>query len=191
LGGAQRAGAVDLNGLLNQKDLTPERLVRAFATFDFELSQQVQDPQTFLQRRKGDCADFSNLASAVLERRGYTAKMVVVMMPAQTHVVCYIKEAGGFLDYNHRQDAHPIIASDGSLEDIADKVASDFRSSWRMASFFRYRESSPVYLDTVFAPGSASAARAKRRKPAQDQISPAYDAKISGPAVSPVAAVIH
>jgi hypothetical protein len=140
-----------LNDLLNQKDLTPEGLARGFANFAFELRPQLQEPETFLQRKSGDCADYSNLAATVLTHHGYTIKMVVVMMSKQTHVVCYVKEAGGFLDYNHRADAHPVIASDGSLEDIAGKVAGDFRSRWQMASSFRFRSGSPVYLDSVFA----------------------------------------
>jgi hypothetical protein len=145
-----------LNELLNQRDLTPEGLAHVIAGFDFDLTPQVQEPEQFLRRKRGDCADFSNLASTILSHRGYTTKMVVVMMSKQTHVVCYVKEAGGFLDFNHRADSHPVIASDGSLEDIADKVARDFRSQWRMASAFRYHESSPVYLDSVFARGSSA-----------------------------------
>jgi hypothetical protein len=71
------------------------------------------------------------------------------------------------LDYNHRADAHPVIASDGSLEDIARKVAGDFRSQWRMASAFRYRSGSPVYLDSVFAMAS-SPGRSPRPGPGGD-----------------------
>ena len=153
---AGAVGAVDLNNLLDQKNLTPEILVRGFADFAFELCPQVQKPEVFLQRKRGDCADFSNLASTVLTHHGYTTKLVVVMMDEQTHVVCYVKEAGGFLDYNHRTDLHPIIPSDGSLEDIAGKVAGDFRSRWRMASAFRYRSGLPEYLDMVF-PAAPSA----------------------------------
>ena len=146
------AQACGLSDLVNQKDLTPESLARTFADFSFELAPQVQEPDAFLQRKRGDCADFSNLASTVLTQHGYTTKMVVVMMAHQTHVVCYVKEAGGFLDYNHRADVHPVIPSDGSLEDIAGKVAGDFHTPWRMASFFRYRKGYlPVYLDSVFA----------------------------------------
>jgi hypothetical protein len=90
------------------------------------------------------------------------------------------------LDYNHRADSHPIIASDGTLEDIAGKVANDFGSSWRMASAFRYRESFPVYLDSVFAPSSSSSRRANGRS-AKDRTTPTGAAKTSVPAVSPVA----
>jgi Transglutaminase-like domain len=160
---AATASAAHLGDLLDQKDLTPEGLARVMADFSFELTSHLQAPEAFLQRKRGDCADFANLASTVLTHHGYTTKLVVVMMSKQTHVVCYVKEAGGFLDYNHRADAHPVIPSDGSLEDIAGKVAGDFRSQWRMASAFRYRESSPVFLDSVFATESSPARSAVRR----------------------------
>jgi hypothetical protein len=166
------ASAGGLNDLLNKKDLTPEGLARVVADFAFELSSQVQEPETFLQRKRGDCADFSDLASAVLTQHGYTTKLVVVMMSKQTHVVCYVKEAGGFLDYNHRADSHPVIASDGSLEDIADKVAGDFHSQWQMASAFRYRKSAPVYLDSVFAT-KASSARSVAGEGAENRVAKA------------------
>jgi hypothetical protein len=169
---AATAYAGGLNDLLNQKDLTPEGLARGFADFAFELRPQVQEPETFLQRKRGDCADYSKLASTVLTHHGYATKLVVVMMAKQTHVVCYVKEAGGFLDYNHRADAHPIVASDGSLEDIAGKVAVDFRSPWRMASFFRYRGVSPVYLDSVFATESSPARPAAGRQAQAGQAAP-------------------
>jgi hypothetical protein len=147
---AHSAGAGGLNDLLNQTDLTPEGLARDFADFTFEQAQQVQPPETFLQRKRGDCADFANLASIVLAHRGYHTKLVVVMMSKQTHVVCYVKEAGGFLDFNHRADSRPVIESNGSVEDIAGKVAAYFRRDWHMASIFRYRNGLPVYLDVVF-----------------------------------------
>jgi hypothetical protein len=179
------AGAAGLNDLLNQKDLTPEGLAHGFADFAFELAPEVQEPEAFLQRKRGDCADYSNLASTVLTRHGYTTKLVVVMMSKQTHVVCYVKEAGGFLDYNHRADAHPLIASDGSLEDIAGKVAGDFRSQWRMASAFRYHSGSPVYLDSVFATGQERPAARKVVKNAVAEVKPlSFPAKTAAPAAS-------
>jgi len=156
------AGAARVDDLMNQKDLTPESLARVFADFSFELAPKVQEPDAFLERKRGDCADFSSLTSTILAQHGYTTKLVVVMMGRQTHVVCYVKEAGGFLDYNHRADIHPIIPSDGSLEDIAGKVAADFHTPWRMASVFRYRKGLPVYLDSVFGTMSAGAQPARR-----------------------------
>ena len=165
VGSAIAASAGSFDDLLGQRNLTPEGLAHVIAGFSFELAPQLQTPESFLQRKRGDCADFANLASLVLARRGYTTKLIVVMMPRQTHVVCYIKEAGGFLDYNHRADAHPIIPSDGSLEDIAGKVAGDFQSPWRMASVFRYRESTPVFLECAFATEPSKAQlRAERAK---------------------------
>src|SRR4051812_3332803 len=80
------------------KDLTPETLIRSFSGFTFELNAQLQDAETFLQRRRGDCDDFASLASRLLTERGYKPKLVVVMMERQTHVVCYVPEAHGFLD---------------------------------------------------------------------------------------------
>ena len=157
-----RAGTLD--ELLGRKDLTPADVARHVADFSFELAPQVQAPETFLQRRKGDCADFANLASIVLNKHGYTTKLVVVMMTRQTHVVCYVKEAGGFLDYNHRKDPHPIIKSSGSLDDIAGKVASFFRSEWNMASFFKYQRGSPVYLDCAFPLETRPTAKAPAHK---------------------------
>jgi hypothetical protein len=144
------ARSEDWMQLQSQKNLTPEGLMRYFADFSFELGAQVQDPATFIRRKRGDCDDFANLAATLLTNRGYEPKLVVVMMEKQTHVVCYVKEAQGFLDYNHRAEPHPIVASDGSLEDIATKVAAYFRSRWRMASEFKYQNNATIFLDSTF-----------------------------------------
>ena len=141
-----------LSALAGKTDLTPEILIRSVAGFTFELSAQPQDAETFLQRKRGDCDDFASLASRLLTDRGYKTRLVAVMLEQQTHVVCYVEEAHGFLDFNHRTDAQPIIKSDGSLEDIAQKVAGDFRSRWQTASEFRYENKLPVYVEVVFPP---------------------------------------
>ena len=127
----------------DQKNLTPESLIRCFADFAYELSDQVQEADKFLERKRGDCADFAKLASEVLNRHGYTSKLVVVMMERQTHVVCYVKERHGYLDYNRRAAAQPVVRSAESLEDIAEKVADSFRAKWRMASEIRYEGATP------------------------------------------------
>ena len=156
-----------LSALAEQKDLTPESFIRSFADFTFELGDQVQDPETFLQRKRGDCDDFASLAATVLKGRGYNPKVVVVMMDGATHVVCYVKEAHGFLDFNHRADSHPIIESDGSLEDIAEKVSTYFRVRWHMASEIRYEKRTPVFVTSVFPlAASRETVAAKRREPA-------------------------
>lgn len=149
------AHATELAALAAQKDLTPESLLRSFAGFAFELGAEPQDPNVFLQRRRGDCDDFAQLASRVLTARGYQTRLMVVMMEKQTHVVCYVREAHGFLDFNRRAEPQPIVESDGSLEDVAQKVAVSFHSKWRMASEFRYENKLPLYLVSVFPPSPA------------------------------------
>lgn len=161
-----------MSALAGQMDLTPENLIRTFARFTFELSAQPQDAETFLQRKRGDCDDFASLASRVLTDRGYKTKLVVVMMEQQTHVVCYVNEAHGFLDFNHRADAHPIIDSDGSLEDIAQKVAGDFRRRWLTASEFRFENKSSVCLETVFPAAAVCPAAEQRRDGTNEVVSP-------------------
>ena len=163
-GATAHAGA--LSTLAGQADMTPESLIHSFAGFTFELNAQQQDAETFLQRQRGDCDDFAILASRLLTERGYKTKLIAVMMAQQTHVVCYVQEARGFLDFNHRSDAHPVRASDGSLEDVAQKVARDFRAPWQMASEFRCGEKLPVYLDSVFASAANSKDEAAAITPA-------------------------
>lgn len=133
-----------------RQDLTPESLLHSFANFSFELGDRVQEPEIFLERKRGDCDDFARLAADLLAQRGYKTKLVTVMMQAQTHVVCYVQEAHGFLDFNHRADPRPVVPSDGSLEDIALKVSRYFRSNWWMASEVKYDGSTPVFLDSAF-----------------------------------------
>jgi hypothetical protein len=144
------ARASSLVDLEVQKDLTPEALLKSFAGYTYELGEQVQDAETFLQRKRGDCDDFASLAESILAKRGFHAKLVVIMMARETHVVCYVKEAGGFLDFNFRNETRPVIESDGSLEDIATKVAGYFKSKWHMASEFKYQGERTVFVESAF-----------------------------------------
>ena len=130
--------------------LTPDRFVRHFADFTFELGEELQPPEDFLQRKKGDCDDFASLASTLLTQGGYHTKLVVVVMAAQAHVVCYVAEISGFLDFNLRAHAEPVVSSSGDLEDIASKVSTSFRSDWLTASEFTYKDGSLQFLDTIF-----------------------------------------
>lgn len=164
------APAGTVSTLAGKADLTPETLIRSFSGFTFELSAKPQDAETFLQRKRGDCDDFASLASRLLSDRGYKVKLVAVMMEQQTHVVCYVEEAQGFLDFNHRAAAQPVIKSDGSLEAIAHQVARDFRSRWLTASEFRYENELPVYLETVFPPARLTAAAKQTSQGTNDVI---------------------
>jgi hypothetical protein len=134
----------------DQSDLTPESLTHFFSDFTYELGDQVQDGRVFVERKRGDCDDFAKLVSEILSRHGYTTKLVVVMMAKQTHVVCYVKERQGYLDYNLRAASRPIVACDGSLEDIAEKVAASFHARWHMASEIRYQGTRPIFVFNTF-----------------------------------------
>jgi hypothetical protein len=147
---ATGSSAVTLDELLKEPKLTPERFMSHFADFKFRLSRAVQKPADFLASKAGDCDDFATLADRVFRERGYTPRLVVVMMEQDVHVVCFIKEINGFLDFNHRQDAQPVVASDGTLKDIGAKVAAYFRSNWRTVSEFKYENGRPKYLLTAF-----------------------------------------
>lgn len=168
-----------------RQDLTPESLLHSFANFSFELGDRVQEPETFLERKRGDCDDFARLAADLLAQRGYKTKLVTVMMQAQTHVVCYVQEAHGFLDFNHRADPQPVVPSDGSLEDIALKVSRYFRSSWWMASEVKYDGSTPVFLDSAF-PSSPVSVRPEPVKVEVTLSAPLPD-KAQAPVVTAVA----
>ena len=89
------------------------------------------------------------LAALLLTERGYKAKIVVVMMERETHVVCFVTETGGFLDFNHRNQAKPVTKCTGTLESIAQTVATEFRSKWRMASEIRYEKAKRIFVASV------------------------------------------
>jgi len=170
--------------LKQDRDLTPQRLLSRVADFAYELGDGVQDAETFLRRRRGDCDDFANLADQVLTERGWQAKLVVVMMEGQTHVVCYVREAPGFLDFNRRALPDPIVLSDGSLEDIAEKVAASFRSRWWTVAEFEYRDGSAVFLQSAFPPPSLPAAAVQVEATAVS-LPPPASAGSPGPPLAP------
>jgi hypothetical protein len=130
--------------------LTPERLMRQVADFEFRIGRAVQTPAAFLESRAGDCDDFAALAADILKRKGYTTHLVVVHMEKQVHVVCYVDEIKGYLDYNRRQEPHPVVACECGLGDVAEKVAGSLRVRWRTASECVYVAGRPRCLRTVF-----------------------------------------
>jgi hypothetical protein len=139
--GAQTASQpVTLAQLREDPNLTPERFGQYFRDFEFKLGAARQAPESFL-------------AAEVLREKRYTTKLVAVFMEGQTHVVCYVEEAHGYLDYNLRKEASSIQLASGKLEEIADKVAAYFRTPWRSASEFNYEADQPRFGRIVF--GSA------------------------------------
>ncbi|SPE59892.1 hypothetical protein SBV1_3520005 [Verrucomicrobia bacterium] len=146
----QAAPGLTLEQLKSDKNLTPERLIRQFADFKFELGRTVRQPEVFLERRAGDCDDFATLAAGLLRARGYTTRLVVVFMPNQTHVVCYVEEIKGYLDFNRRKEADPVVKCEDTLAAMGASVAQSFRSEWRSASEYSFLDGKTNYLATEF-----------------------------------------
>ena len=144
------ARMVTLAELRDTPNLTPERLMAFFADFKFELSRQVQAPETFLANRAGDCDDFATLAADLLRERGYTTRLIVVYMPHDVHVVCYVGETRNYLDYNRRKEASPLVKCDSDLGAIANSVSQSFRCPWRSASEFTFHNGAKRFVSTVF-----------------------------------------
>jgi len=137
--GTFSSSAVTLEQLRQDANLTPDRLIGYFRDFKFKLGEKIQSPEIFLAAQSGDCDDFASLAAEVLRERKYTTRLIAVFMDGQTHVICYVEEVKGFLDYNRRQDRMGIQSTNGDLEDMADKVAAFFRLPWRCVGEFTYQ----------------------------------------------------
>jgi len=138
--GLQPLHAVTLADLQRDPRLTPESLLHRFAGFEFKLFDEVQPRDVFLSTQTGDCDDFATLAADVLRQKGYTTRLIAIFMSKQTHVVCYVKEAGAYLDYNNRRKASPLVPTSGTLPDIAAKVARSFRTPWTSVMEFTYKD---------------------------------------------------
>ena len=146
---AQHAPALTLAELRADPNLTPERFIKYFADFRFKLARDVRKPENFLATRSGDCDDFATLAADLLREKGYTTRLVAVFMPDCVHVVCYVKEANSYLDYNCRKQVSPLAKCDEGLTAIAASVAGSFRTNWRSASEFTFQNGTRHFVLTV------------------------------------------
>jgi hypothetical protein len=144
------AGAITLAGLRAEPGLTPESFIKHFADFKFEIARDVRAPDTFLKNQSGDCDDFATLAADLLRERGYTTRLVVVYMPHDVHVVCYVSETNAYLDYNCRRQLSPLVKCDGNISSIATSVAASFRAPWRSVSEFTFQNGARHFISTVF-----------------------------------------
>ncbi len=144
------AAGVTLEDLKADPNLTPESFMKYFSDFKFELNRDVRPPDMFLADRSGDCDDFSTLAAALLREKGYSTRLVVVFMPSDVHVVCYVSEAHSYLDYNRRKQASPLMKCDSGLTAIADSVAQSFRTDWRSVSEFTLEGGTRHFVMTEF-----------------------------------------
>jgi hypothetical protein len=140
------AHALTMVQLKSMQEITPEKLEQQFADFEFKFHAEVQDHDVFLRTKSGDCDDFATVAAEVLALKGYTPRMIAVRMKGETHVICYVEEAHGYLDYNTRKDAHPIVPCSPDITEIAHKVALSFGRDWVATYEFTYTESDKTKL---------------------------------------------
>jgi hypothetical protein len=131
--------AITFQELQNDKTLTPESLMHRFSRFKFRLTADLQPHDQFLASETGDCDDFATLAADVLKEKGFTTRLIAVHMEKQFHVVCYVEEVNAYLDYNNRKKESPLVQTDGSLQDIANKVAHSFGTKWASVAEFVYK----------------------------------------------------
>jgi hypothetical protein len=146
-----QAFSVTLKQLQNDPNLTPKRFARYFSDFEFEFHREVQAPEVFLRTEAGDCDDYAILADRVLSAKGYHTRLIHVSMPGgPAHVVCYVAEEKGYLDYNSRGYVFKIERSGPTLQEIAAKVAKSFRSEWSTVQEFTCVEGHQRVVETVF-----------------------------------------
>jgi hypothetical protein len=131
--------AFTVNDLLADPNLTPKRFANRFGKFDFEYNPFVQNPDVFLQREKGDCADYAILGDFVLKQKKFQTRLIrVVLVGSLAHDVCYVYEVKAYLDYNNRAYFSNLERSGRTIREIADKVADSFQANWTSASVYTY-----------------------------------------------------
>jgi Transglutaminase-like domain len=138
---AARLNGLTLADLLADPKMTPRHFAGYFEDFEFELHPfDVQDPEVFLETRRGDCIDYAVMANYVLKRDGYATRMIRVDMVGKNmgHAVCFVTESAAYLDYNNRKYFQKLTHSGRRIREIAEKVADSFESNWTSASEFTY-----------------------------------------------------
>lgn len=151
LGAMLETQALTIQDLRNEQNLAPQNFARHFAHFKFVFAAQVQKPEDFLAREAGDCDDYSTLAAEELAARGYRTRLVSVRMKHAVHVICYVEEAGGYLDYNRRARGNGLVSCGSDLAEIGDSVAKSFKSTWTSVSEFTYNAGVKRLVSTSLA----------------------------------------
>ena len=160
LGVGSLCPALTLEELRAKPNLTPQSFAKLFARFHYERHQELLPPEIFLATETGDCDDFATLAAQILGERGYTTRLISVRVPGDIHVVCYVEETRCYLDFNNRGYFFKTVSSEGSLEEIARKVAKSLDSnSWTTASEFTCEEGLKRLIRTVHSNPSLAALR--------------------------------
>ena len=132
------AFAVTFEEIHGDSSLKPETFAHYFADFRFVFNAEVQQPQSFITSRAGDCDDYATFAASELNARGFHARLVSIRMKSIVHVICYVEEAKGYLDYNYRARGTGIVPCGPGLTEIGDTVAKSFKAKWTSASEFTY-----------------------------------------------------
>ncbi len=130
---------ITLEELQNDAKLTPKRFASYFRDFEYCYREEVQPPEVFLATKSGDCDDYAILADQVLRPKGYDTRLIAVRMPGLVaHVICYVAQEKGYLDYNNRIYTLSLARSGSTTRQIADKVAASFNANWTTASEFTF-----------------------------------------------------
>jgi len=138
---APSARCVTMADLLSDSQMNPKRFATYFEDFDFDLHPfDVQDPEIFLETRKGDCIDYAVMADHVLRRDGYGTRLIRVEMIGKNmgHAICFVNQNSAYLDYNNRKYFLKLQKSGSRLREIATRVADSFEANWTFASEFTY-----------------------------------------------------
>jgi hypothetical protein len=169
------APAITVDQLRQDSQLTPQKFAKHFSRFRFEARAAVQHPEDFLASQAGDCDDYATLAAAIFTEKGFHTKLVLVRMQDQVHMVCCVMEAGCYLDYNNRGYVSRTVETNGSVEDIAKKVARSFGERWLAASEFEGNLSAGQTGRTVTARGYEAMAGVRTERSS----APAQQARIA------------
>lgn len=116
--------------------LNPSDFGRLFARFRYEFGAEVRPAEIFLRTGAGDCDDFAVLAAGVFREQGARAVLYSIRLPGETHVICHLPDAGGYLDFNRRADPDPFARCASDPVEIAASVAGDFGRPWLSISEF-------------------------------------------------------
>jgi hypothetical protein len=130
--------ALSVDDLEKAPNLDPQTFANYFADFEFKFHEEVQGFNQFLSSKSGDCDDYATVAAEVLKPRGFTPRLIAVRMKGETHVICYVNEVNGYLDYNCRKDAQKIVPCSPKITEIAKSVAKSFDKNWVATYEFSY-----------------------------------------------------
>ena len=100
---ANFAWALTLEELENHNGITPRSFAKLFRDFHYEYFPSIREPELFLFSKRGDCDDYATLADRVLKKAGYRTRLISVKISGMpSHVVCYVEEERGYLDFQQQ-----------------------------------------------------------------------------------------